>query len=90
MKQTTTLYDFMKASDREQRYETLFNTLAQEVEAIESYCDDSVIRKANRFSLNRVSPVPLWLMARVRAIGFRSDDLLRTHWNKVWRSMVED
>jgi hypothetical protein len=40
--------------------------------------------------LNRGSPAPLWLKARARTIGFRRDDLERTHWKKLSRSMVED
>jgi hypothetical protein len=34
--------------------------------------------------------VPLWLKARAWMIGFRRDDLERTHWKKIWRSMVVD
>ena len=47
-------------------------------------------RKANRFSLFRGSPMPLWMKARAQAIGFRLDDLERAHWKKVGRSMCED
>jgi hypothetical protein len=45
-------------------------------------------RNTNASTLNPDDPVPLWLKARARAIGFRHDDLVRTHWKKVWRSMV--
>ncbi len=40
--------------------------------------------------LNHGGPVPLWLKARIQAIGFRRGDLERTHWKKVWRSMFVD
>ena len=48
------------------------------------------IGNANRGSLHRGSPAPLWVKARVRAMGLRRDDLERTHWKKVWRSMFAD
>ena len=47
-------------------------------------------RKANGFTFIRGSPIPLWMKARVHAIGFRSADLERTHWKKVGRLMCED
>jgi hypothetical protein len=31
-----------------------------------------------------------WLKATIRTIDSRRDDLERTHWKKIWRSMVED
>jgi hypothetical protein len=46
--------------------------------------------KVKRFILNRGNPVPLWLKARVQAMDFQRDDLERTHWKKVWRSMFAD
>ncbi len=45
---------------------------------------------AFRIFLNRGRPAPLWLKARARTLGFRRDDLERTHWKQVWRSMVVD
>ena len=48
--------------------------------------DDSV-RRATGYPANQGSTVPLWQQARARTIGFRRDDLSRTHWRKVWRSM---
>jgi len=45
---------------------------------------------AFRIFLNQGSPPPLWLKARDRTVGFRPDDLERTHWKKVSRSMVAD
>jgi hypothetical protein len=45
---------------------------------------------AFRIFLNRGTPAPLWLKARGRTIGFRRDDLERTHWKKVSRSMIVD
>lgn len=38
----------------------------------------------------RGGPLPLWLKARAQTLGLRRDDLVRMHWRKVWRSMVED
>jgi hypothetical protein len=49
--------------------------------------DDRVTGNACRIFPNQGSPAPLWLKARSRTIGFRHDDLERTHWKKVWRSM---
>jgi len=46
--------------------------------------------KVKRFSLNRGTPVPLWLKSRVQAMDFQRDDLERTHWKKVWRSTFAD
>ncbi len=43
-----------------------------------------------RIVLNRSSPMPLWLRARVQTIGFQRDDLERTHWKKLSHSMAED
>jgi hypothetical protein len=34
--------------------------------------------------------VPLWLEARARTIDFRRDDLVRTHWKKIGRSMFDN
>jgi hypothetical protein len=49
--------------------------------------DDGVAGHAYRIFLTQGSPAPLWLKARARTIGFRHDDLERTHWKKVWRAM---
>jgi len=48
------------------------------------------VGKPNQFFLTRGNPVPLWLKARLQATGFRRDDLERTHWKKVCRSMFVD
>jgi hypothetical protein len=39
--------------------------------------------------LDHGSPAPIWLKARAQTIGFRHGDLVRTHWRKVRRAMVE-
>jgi hypothetical protein len=46
--------------------------------------------KASGNAPGQAGPEPLWLKARVRTIGFRHADLMRTHWKKVCLSMVED
>lgn len=48
------------------------------------------VGKVNQFLLNRGNPVPLWQTARAWTIGFRRDDLERTHWNKLGRSKSAD
>jgi hypothetical protein len=64
---------------------------AHEAETVDLRHDGvGVAWNAFRIFLNRGSPAPLWLKARGRAIGFRRDDLERTHWRKVSRSMVVD
>ena len=35
------------------------------------------------------SPDPLWRAARAQAIDFRHADLVRTHWQKLGRSMLD-
>ena len=52
--------------------------------------DVGVAGNVNRISLNQGHPMPLWLKARAWTIGFRHDDLERTHWQKVCRSMQDD
>lgn len=39
---------------------------------------------------NQSSPPPLWRLAQMRTFCFRREDLERTHWQKVRRSLVED
>jgi hypothetical protein len=46
-------------------------------------------QRAFQFSLSQSRPAPLWQQARVEADRFRSADLKRTHWKKVWHSMFE-
>jgi hypothetical protein len=48
------------------------------------------VRIMFRFSLNRGCPPPLWQQARIQAINFQHDDIERTHWKKVWRSLYEE
>ena len=64
---------------------------ARETERVDlRHNDVGVAWNAFRIFLNRGNPAPLWLKARARTIGFRRDDLERTHWKKVSRSMVVD
>ena len=49
-----------------------------------------VVRKANGSPANHGRSGLSWLEATARTIDFRRDDLERTHWKKVWRSMVVD
>jgi hypothetical protein len=58
----------------------------------QTMCNETWINggKIKQFSLNGGNPVPLWLKARVQAMDFRPDELERTHWKKVWRSMFAD
>ncbi len=64
---------------------------ARETERVDLRQDDvGAAWNTFRIFLNQGSPAPLWLKARARAIGFRRDDLERTHWKKVSRSMVVD
>jgi hypothetical protein len=49
-----------------------------------------VVQRTLRFFLNHGCPTPLWHKAITQTIGFRRDELERTHWKKVWRSMFVD
>jgi hypothetical protein len=70
---------------------TLLEAPARESERVDLRDDNvGVAWNAFRIFLNRGSPAPLWLKARARTIGFRQDDLERTHWKKLSQSMVED
>ena len=46
-------------------------------------------RRAFQFSLGQKDTATLWQRARVQAVGFSHADLERTHWKKVWHSMLE-
>jgi hypothetical protein len=70
---------------------TLHEAPARETERFDLRHDDvGVAWNAFRIFLNRGGPAPLWMKARARTIGFRRDDLERTHWKKLSHSMVED
>jgi hypothetical protein len=70
---------------------TLLEAPARETERVDLRHDDvEAAWNAFRMFLNRGSPAPLWLKARARTIGFRRDDLERTRWKKVSRSVVGD
>jgi hypothetical protein len=67
------------------------NWWADKAETVDIRDDDVAVPwKANGISLHQGSPVPLWLEARARTIDFRRDDLERTHWKKICRSMPDD
>jgi hypothetical protein len=64
---------------------------AHQAETVDLRHDDiGVANKEYRNFLNQGSPVPLWLEARARTIDFRRDDLVRTHWKKIGRSMFDN
>jgi hypothetical protein len=62
-----------------------------EAETVERRQDDAgVARKTCRISRNQGrSKLRRW-KATFRTIDSRYDDVKRTHWKKVWLSMVED
>lgn len=55
-------------------------------------CNDdfAVVQKANGSPANKSRSWTRWLKATVQTIDSRRDELERTHWKKVWRSMVEE
>ena len=55
-------------------------------------CDNGVgvASQADPNPLAHGSPDPLWREARAQAINFRRGDLVRTHWQKLGRSMLDD
>ena len=69
----------------------LLETPSDQAETVGLRHDDGGgARKTGRITLNRGSPVLRWLEAAAQTIDFRLDDLERTHWKKVWRSMLDD
>ena len=52
--------------------------------------DVGVVGKANGSPSKEARSELRWLKVTVRTIDARRDDLMLTHWKKVWRSMVED
>lgn len=70
---------------------TLLEAPAHEAETAGLRPDDAgVVRKANGSPPNQGRSELRWLKATIRTIDSRRDDLERTHWKKIWRSMVED
>ena len=70
---------------------TLLEAPAHEAETVDFRHDDvGVVRKANKSPLNQGRSGLRWLKATVRTINSRRDDLERTHWKKIGRSMVGD
>ncbi len=62
-----------------------------EAEAVDlCHADGGAAGDAYQIPLHRAGFVPLWQKARARTIGFRRNDLERTHWKKVCRSMQDD
>ena len=70
---------------------TLLEAPAHEAETVDLCHDDvGAARKACRISRNQGRSALRRWKATVRTIGSRYDDIERTHWKKVWLSMVED
>ena len=70
---------------------TLLEAPAHEAETVDLRHDDAgVARKACRISRNQDRSELRRSKATVRTIDSRYDDVKRTHWKKVWLSMVED
>jgi hypothetical protein len=70
---------------------TLLKATAQEIETDYRRHDNTKGDRNAKASLrNQGIVVPLWLKARARTIGLGREDLERSHWKKVWRSMDED
>ena len=70
---------------------TLLEAPAPEAETVEHGHDDAgAAGKTCRISRNQGRSELRRLKATVRAIASRCDDIERTHWKKVWLSMVED
>ena len=70
---------------------TLLEAPAHEAETTDPRHNDAgVVQNENESSPNQSSPVPLWVNAISRTIGFKRRDLERTHWQKLSRSMRDD
>jgi len=52
--------------------------------------DTGMARATCQNCLNPDYPAPLWLKARAQTIDFRHNDLEKTHWKKILRSILED
>ena len=69
----------------------LLEAPAQEAKTVDlSHDDAGVARKACQTSRNKGRSGLRRLKVIVRKIDSRYDDIKRTHWKKVWLSMVED
>jgi hypothetical protein len=69
----------------------LLEAPAHEAETVDLCHDDAgVARKACQTSRNKDLSGLRRLKAIVRTIDPRYDDIKRTHWKKVWLSMIED
>ena len=70
---------------------TLLEAPAHEAETVDLCHDDAgIARKACQTSRNQGRSGLRRLKAIVQTIDSRYDDIKRTHWKKVWLSMVED
>jgi hypothetical protein len=78
-------------STRNEVVNTLFETPDHQTETFDHRCEqEGMVRKANNRVPNQGRSRLRWLKAAVRNIDSRRDALERMHWQKVWRSMVED
>ena len=69
---------------------SLLEAPSNQAETVDLRHDDAgVAGKTCRISLNQGRPVLRWLEATARKVGSRLDDLERTRWKTVWRSMLD-
>jgi hypothetical protein len=54
---------------------------AQFIPRLGEFCRNSLIQDI---------PLALWAKAQAHAFNFRGDDLARTHWRKICRSLQDD
>lgn len=70
---------------------TLLNARSAGAERVNLRHDDvGGVWKTNGSPPNQGRSALSWLKATVRTIDARRDDLVLTHWKKVWRSMQDD
>lgn len=70
---------------------TLLESRFHQADTMDFRCDDVwFVRKAKRRSPDQRRSGLRSLKASVRSIESRRDDLARTHWKKVWHSMIEE
>ena len=90
---TTTLLVFQTQSQLDpilDPMKTLLEAPAGEAEMVDTRDHGvGVASQADQNPLAHGSPVPLWREARAQAINFRHNDLVRTHWQKLGRSMLD-
>jgi hypothetical protein len=70
---------------------TLLEARSRKAETVGLCPDDpGAFQKANGGPPTQGDSERRWLRATVRTADSRRDDLQRTHWKKVWRSIDED